>query len=162
MKTQHLMISSLTLILAACGGGGGGGEASAPAAEQPTVTTTVVEETPTIPKEAATTAELVVPSNYNLEQDYDLTVTASTSSFGASSAHLSICTDYTEENGEIAVDFSSCLVKTNIAPDVTATVAVPGDVESLVAVILLLDTPAEPIYRTRQSSGEPAQSWIVE
>ncbi|WP_372747327.1 hypothetical protein [Litorivivens sp.] len=168
MNKQHLMITSLTLLITACGGGGGGGgeEAATPAEQNTAPVAPLTEETTsvvTVPTEAATTSELMVPAGYDLGQDYNLTVTASAQSFSANTAYLSICTGFVETNpGAFDVDYDSCLIQTNMAPSTTTSMAVPADADQVLAVVLLLDEPAAPIYRVWQSTGEQDQYWAIQ
>ncbi|WP_027874410.1 hypothetical protein [Spongiibacter marinus] len=174
MKNTMTLSSALIIAtLTACGGGGGGGSsaasetpsASSPSSAAPTGTTPSGDSSNEIanatPSEAATTSELIVPTGFDLEQDYQLTISAHAADFGSENAYLSVCSNFSEANGSYDVDYSSCIMKATLSPQIERTLQIPNDVETLVAVVFALNGDNEPAFSQWQRSGDSEEYWHV-
>jgi hypothetical protein len=157
-KTMKLInifaISIIGLFMVACGGGGGG-DSSTPSS--PSVPTAPVIDVPIVPIDDQpdpdatydSTAELIVSKSFLIEQEYELAV-----SYNSRSAYLSVCTDFTEGQAGIKVDYNSCLLRTAVDNDYAGTLTVANDKNRLVMAIWYLDDAKNPRYEIWENSGD--------
>jgi hypothetical protein len=156
LNTTIALVSSLTLF--ACGGGGGGSTSPAPApspvpAPSPTpVPTPSPTPVPTPTPASApdpnavydTTAELVVASNFEIKQEYEVNVRYTNAQ--QRNVYLSVCSDFTNEQGQVAVNYNSCLLRTSLAGNYNTQLHVANDQNRLVMTIWYLDDVENPRY----------------
>lgn len=163
MKIKTLSLISMTsLALMACGGGGGSDSSQAtpaPASTTPTPTpTSTPAPTPTptptptaVPAPIAdpnatyeTTAELIANRDFNLNQEYQLTVNYKARE--ARNVYLSLCSDFTQTQESIEVDYNSCLMRTATNSDYSGVVNVAAENQQLVMAIWYLDDINNPRF----------------
>lgn len=157
--TNVIVIPMMSLLMVACGGGG---DASTPdpvvavvdevvlsVAVQPIVIDTVEPE---LDPDAIydTTAELVAAKSFLLEHEYELAV--SYQSDERRSAYLSVCTEFTEGQYGIKVNYNSCLLRTSIEGDYAGTLKVSNDKSRLVMAIWYLDEIKKPRYEVWENN----------
>jgi hypothetical protein len=142
----------MSLLMVACGGGGSD---SAPAVVVEEVAVTVIEATAEVvvvepelePDPDAiydTTAELIAAKSFLLEPEYELTV--SYQNQDTRSVYLSVCTEFTEGQNGIKVNYNSCLLRTSIDNDYAGKLMVANDQNRLVMAIWYLDDTKNPRY----------------
>jgi hypothetical protein len=159
--TNITLISMMSVLIVACGGGGGG-TSSTPApvvVEEPAVVVeepiviVVVEPEPDPDPNAIydTTAELIASKSFLLDPEYELAV--SYQNDGNRSAYLSVCTEFTEGQDGIKVDYNSCLLRTSIDNDYAGTLTVANDQNRLVMAIWYLDDTKNPRYEIWENSS---------
>ena len=156
--TNITLVSLMSLLMVACGGGGSDSApepAPAPAIVVEEVAVTVVE-TPTEvvvvePEQQPdpdaiydTTAELIAAKSFMLEPEYELTV--SYQNQNSRSAYLSVCTEFTEGQNGIKVNYDSCLLRTSVDSDYKGKLMVANDLNRLVMAIWYLDDTKNPRY----------------
>jgi hypothetical protein len=161
--TNITLISMLSFLMAACGGGGGGSSATTTEpviliVEEPAVIVEVETETETEielePDPNAiydTTAELIASKSFLLDPEYELAV--SYQNDGNRSAYLSVCTEFTEGQEGIKVDYNSCLLRTSIDNDYAGTLTVANNQNRLVMAIWYLDDTKNPRYEIWENSS---------
>lgn len=158
LNTTIALVSSLTLF--ACGGGGGGGSTSPTPVPSPVPTpspTPVPTPSPTpvptpTPAPAPdpnavydTTAELVVAANFDIKQEYEVSVRYTNTQ--QRNVYLSVCSDFTnEQDGQVAVNYNSCLLRTSLAESYNTQLSVANDQNKLVMAIWYLDDVENPRY----------------
>ena len=158
--TNIILVFMMCLFILACGGGGDSSPAAPsipPVVEAivlPAVTPTIVIETVEPDPNAIydTTAELIASKSFLLEQDYELNV--SYNSEGNRSAFLSVCTEFTEGQYGIKVNYNSCLLRTSIDNDYTGRLTVANDQTRLVMAIWYLDDAKNPRYEIWENDGD--------
>jgi len=138
----------MSLLMVACGGGGSD---SAPAVVVEEVAVTVIEAPAEVvvvePDPDAiydTTAELIAAKSFLLEPEYELTV--SYQNQDTRSVYLSVCTEFTEGQNGIKVNYNSCLLRTSIDNDYAGKLMVANDQNRLVMAIWYLDDTKNPRY----------------
>lgn len=149
LNTTIALVSSLTLF--ACGGGGEGSTSPTPVPSPvPTPSPTPVP-TPTpapAPDPNAvydTTAELVVAANFDIKQEYEVNVRYTNTQ--QRNVYLSVCSDFTnEQDGQVAVNYNSCLLRTSLAGSYNTQLSVANDQNKLVMAIWYLDDVENPRY----------------
>jgi hypothetical protein len=161
MKFTDMTVVSMMSLLVACGGGGGGASSPSPsvapaapiveAPVDPIVEPPVVPpvELPVEPDPNATyetTAELIASKSFLLKPEYELTI--SYKNKDSRRAYLSICTEFTDLQGSIKVNYNSCLLRTSIESDFAGTLTVANDKNHLVMAIWYLDDTGSPRYET--------------
>jgi hypothetical protein len=158
--TNIALVSMMSLFILACGGGGE--SSSSPAQVMPVVveepavpvvTAPIIIETVELDPNAIydTTAELIASKSFLLEQDYKLDV--SYKSEGNRSAYLSVCTEFTEGQHGIKVNYNSCLLRTSIDNDYAGTLTVANDQIRLVMAIWYLDDMKNPRYEVWENDS---------
>jgi len=155
MKLSNItLIFMMSLLMVACGGGGGGStsaptpaavieEPTEPEVEEPTV---IVVAEPELDPNAIydATAELIVSKSFLLEQEYELAV--SYQNVDNRSAYVSVCTEFTEGQNGIKVNYNSCMLRTSINGDYSGTLTVANDQNRLIMAIWYLDDTKNPRY----------------
>lgn len=154
--TNNLIVLAFSLSMIGCGGGGGSDSSTTkPAAPvvstpvQPIVTpvaTPAVTPVTTPDPNAVyeTTAELVVAKDFMIKQEYDLTIAYTDDA--NREVYLSICSDFTNEQSTITVNYNSCILRTANNGDYTNTLNIPNDKSQLVMAIWYLDDLNNPRY----------------
>jgi hypothetical protein len=163
MKLTYMtVVSTICLLLVACGGGGGGSTSNpspAPATVIPPVEAPVeppVEtpaEPPVEPDPDATyetTAELIVSKSFLLKQEYELAISYKNN--GNRRAYISVCTEFTNQQGGIKVNYNSCLLRTSIESNFASTLTIANDKNYLVMAIWYLDDAGSPRYETWENN----------
>lgn len=184
MKLINITFMSITCsLMVACGGGGGSSSSSSSSSVsvEPTPIKTVSEEpdTPVVEPEVMeepvvqditmpdpeaiyeTTAELVAATSFLIKPEYDLTVTYGNKN--NRNAYLSVCTEFSEENDTIKVNYDSCLLRTSISTDYEGKLSVANDKTRLVMAIWYLDDTKNPRYEIWQNNPvtNESQHFIV-
>ena len=149
--TNMTVIPMMSLLMVACGGGGGGNASSTPepvttVVVEPPVVVVVVE--PELDQNAIydTTAELISAKSFLLKAEYDLSITYKNES--NRSAYLSVCTEFTDGENGIKVNYNSCLLRTSIESSFAGKLTVANDKSNLVMAIWYLDDIENPRYET--------------
>ena len=173
LNTTIALISSLTLL--ACGGGGGGSSTPTPTltpAPTPVPTpaptpapspTPVPTPTPAPDPNAVydTTAELVVAADFEMKQEYSVDVRYTNSQ--QRNVYLSVCSDFTNNQGQVAVNYNSCLLRTSLTDNYSTRLNVANDHNQLVMAIWYLDDVNNPRYEFWESDNTSAnQLFTVE
>lgn len=142
-RTNFLVIFMMNLLIVACGGGGESSTSDSVVAvvAQPIAVGTVKPDPNAI---YDTTAELIAAKSFLLEQEYELAV--SYKSDENRSAYLSVCSEFTEGQDGIKVNYNSCLLRTSIDREYTGTLKVANDNNRLVMTIWYLDDIKNPRY----------------
>ena len=124
----------LSCILTGCSGGGGND--ITPAAANTPVTTT---------KDIVVSAEeMNFQSSYKLKVDVDINTSPTERAF------LSICSDFTEDNGQVSdIDYENCILRTGITNGkYEGDLKVTNDKTKLVAAIWFYDKSRSPLIST--------------
>jgi len=142
------VISMMSVLLVACGGGGGSSASSTPepvvAVVDDPVVVVVVEPEPDPNIIYDTTAELVVAKSFLIEQEYDLSI--SYKNDNNRNVYLSVCTEFSEEESGIKVNYNSCLLRTSIESSFAGKLTVANDKNRLVMAIWYLDDIKNPRF----------------
>ena len=156
--TNITLISMMSLLIVACGGGGGSASTPEPVLIVPPVVEApvviVVDDPVSEPDPNAiydTTAELIASKSFLLDPEYELAV--SYQNDGNRSAYLSVCTEFTEGQDGIKVDYNSCLLRTSIDNDYAGTLTVANNQNRLVMAIWYLDDTKNPRYEIWENSS---------
>jgi len=174
--TNISVITLMSLLVAACGGGGGG-ESSSPSTTTSSTTTVVtivedpapqvidlpVEDVPIVDNSVEpdpnatydTTADLIASKSFLLKPEYELAV--SYSNEGDRPIYLSVCSEFTEEEARIKVNYNSCLVRTSLESNYSGTLTVANNKNDLIMAIWYLDdidNPRYEIWRNDNSTDE--------
>jgi hypothetical protein len=159
--TNITLISMMSLLIVACGGGGGSTSTPEPVLTVPPVVeapVVIVVDDPVSDPEPDpnaiydTTAELIASKSFLLDPEYELAV--SYQNDGNRSAYLSVCTEFTEGQDGIKVDYNSCLLRTSIDNDYAGTLTVANNQNRLVMAIWYLDDTKNPRYEIWENSSE--------
>ncbi len=155
--TNIAVISMMSFLLVACGG-----ESSSSA---PVPVTPVVEEPVTLEESEEepepeldpnaiydTTAELIAAKSFLLKQEYELLVSYNTNN--NRSAYLSVCTEFTEDQDIIKVNYNSCLLRTSIESNYAGKLTVSNDKNRLVMAIWYLDDIKKPRYEVWENNSD--------
>jgi hypothetical protein len=168
--TNITLLSIMSLLMLGCGGGSGDSttadpvvSAEAVVVESPTVVVVadvdavepilaidIVEPDPNAIYES--TAELIASKSFLLEQEYELAI--SYKNDGNRDAYLSVCTDFTEGEGGIKVNYNSCLLRTAIESDYASTLTVANDNHRLVMAIWYFNDAKNPRYTIWENDGD--------
>lgn len=150
--TNDTSIFIICLLMVGCGGGSDDSSTPDPAVAvveepvvavvEPPVVTNIVEPDPNAIYDS--TAELIVSRKFLLKPEYALTV--SYKNDGDRNAYLSICTDFTDGEEGIKVNYNSCLLRTSIESDYAGTLTVANDKNRLVMAIWYFDDMKNPRY----------------
>ncbi|PKI16554.1 hypothetical protein [Colwellia sp. 12G3] len=158
--TNITLISLSSLLMVACGGGGG--ESSTPdpvlavvevpvaVVVTPPLVTEIIEPDPNAIYD--TTAELIVSKSFLLKQEYELTV--SYKNDDNRNAYLSVCTDFTDGEEGIKVNYNSCLLRTSIESDYAGTLTIANDKNRLVMAIWYFDDTKNPRYEVWENDDD--------
>ena len=165
MKLINIVaILILSLFIVACGGGSSGSDPVVPPIEEPLVkddgeddggdddTEDGNEEEIDPNAIYATTAELKATKSFLLKQEYELTV--SYKNKGNRSAYLSVCTEFTEGEYGIEVNYNTCLLRTSIENDYTGRLIVANDKSRLVMAIWYFDDTKNPRYEVWENNSD--------
>lgn len=136
---KHLItISSLALLLAACGGGG---------TSTSDGTGLIGENTDTVPA-LEYTADLKSTADFNFDTSRAIAIDFDVEQARTSPGLMSLCTDYTETDGEFDVNYDSCTVQSPLEDGIySGTMDVTNDIDSVVGVIWFKDPDIAPIYQ---------------
>jgi hypothetical protein len=119
-------------------------------AVEPILAIDIVEPDPNAIYES--TAELIASKSFLLEQEYELAI--SYKNADDRDAYLSVCTDFTEGEGGIKVNYNSCLLRTAIESDYASTLTVANDKHRLVMAIWYFDDMKNPKYTIWENDGD--------
>ena len=173
--TNIAAISMMSLLMVACGGGGGGDSSggssttssnptTTPEAEVEQVTELPVVELPIVEPEVedivepdpdaiySTTSELIASKSFLFEQSYELEV--SFTNDDSRNIYLSVCSEFTEGESDISVNYNSCLLRTSIESDYSGTLSVANDKNRLVMAIWYLDDIDKPRYEVWERNDD--------
>lgn len=140
---QHYLLTAMTIALIGCGGGGGGGSDS-PATESSTAEAisapeamlqeTIDETAPLVVSAQGdvATADLRVDRDFTLAQQSSLDIVVEQP--GSDPSYLSVCTDFSESSSGYSVNYDSCVLRTAITDASTFSIAVPNDINAVLAV----------------------------
>lgn len=163
MKIKTLSLISMTsLALMGCGGGGGSDSSQAtpaPASPAPSPTPAPTPTPAAVPAPVAdpnatyeTTAELIANRDFNLSQEYQLTVNYKARE--ARNVYLSLCSDFTQTQERIDVDYNSCLMRTATNSDYSGVVNVAAENQQLVMAIWYLDDINNPRFVVWENNSQ--------
>lgn len=159
-KLNTLTVSVASLLLIACGGGGGGSSTPAtptpvappvtppPSTTPETTTTTTTQETNT---EYDKTADLVVDKSFALSQEYKLNVSYTNNT--NRKAYLSVCSEFSQDNEKLDIDYSNCLVRTAADSSYDGVLNVANDTTKLVMAIWYLDDINNPRFEVWENDN---------
>jgi len=174
--TNIAVLTMMSFLIVACGGGGS--SASSPPAttvsedpvtsDEPTTSedteVVVSEDDPVIIIDPNivydTTAELVVDKPFLLKPEYELVVSYKDSN--NRSAYLSVCTEFTEEQDNIKVNYNSCLLRTSVDSNYQASLTVANDKTRLVMAIWYLDDIKKPRYEVWENNSDAQGTKVFE
>jgi hypothetical protein len=152
--TNIVAILIMSLFLVACGGGSSGSDPVVPPIEEPPVKDDGDDDDDDeIDPNAiyATTAELKAAKSFLLKQEYELTV--SYKNAGNRNAYLSVCTEFTDGEYGIKVNYNTCLLRTSIESGYAGKLTVANDKNRLVMAIWYLDDTKNPRYEVWENSS---------
>lgn len=173
---KNLMIlASLTLLLTACGGGPGDGTAtdistgSSDTDTSDTGTGPQGQTTDTTPA-VENTAELKSSADFNFDTSRSIAIDFDVLQARTSPGLMSLCTKYTEANGEYDIDYDSCTVQSPLVDGVySGKMDVTNDINSIVGVVWFKDPDIAPVYKefslevgakvARRGAGPQAIVW---
>lgn len=162
--TNNLILLALSLSFIGCGGGGGNSEPSIGASAtdnptQPTPTPTPTPAATTDPNAVYdTTADLVVAKSFLMEQEYDLTIEYADTSNRA--AYLSICSEFTQVQLKVSVNYDSCILRTTSNSSYKNIINIPNDKKQLVMAIWYLDDLNNPRYEFWNNDETTSQAKV--
>jgi hypothetical protein len=89
---------------------------------------------------AVATSDLRVPAGYSFKQTYDLEVVVANSQERV--GYLSVCSDFSQQEQEqgYAVNYANCQLRAALEGDFAATLELPNNVNSIIAVVWYFDT----------------------
>jgi len=162
--TNIVAILIMSFFLVACGGGSSGSDPVVPPIEEPLVKDdggdddgedddTEGGDGDEIDTTAiyATTAELKAAKSFLLKQEYELTVSYKNN--GNRNAYLSVCTEFTEGEYGIKVNYNTCLLRTSIQSGYSGKLTVANDKNRLVMAIWYLDDAKNPRYEVWENNS---------
>ncbi|NQZ20904.1 MAG: hypothetical protein HRT53_02515 [Colwellia sp.] len=158
MKLINLVaILIMSLFIVACGGGSSGSEPIAPVVDVPIIIDDGGDddddEEEIDPNAVyATTAELKATKSFLLKQEYELTVSYKNAS--NRNAYLSVCTEFTEGEYGIKVNYNTCLLRTSIDKSYTGSLIVANDKNRLVMAIWYFDDVKSPRYEVWENNSD--------
>ncbi len=163
--TNIVAILIMSFFIVACGGGSSGSDPIVPPIEEPPVKDDGGDDggdddddddddDGEIDPNAiyATTAELKAAKSFLLKQEYELTV--SYKNDGNRNAYLSVCTEFTEGQYGIKVNYNTCLLRTSIESGYAGKLTVANDKNRLVMAIWYLDDIKNPRYEVWDNSSD--------
>ncbi|CAA0086993.1 Uncharacterised protein [Zhongshania aliphaticivorans] len=163
MKINTLYLSTLFCLslLTACGGGGGSGDKDS--ADTLTDNSNVVEQTEPettvndneITTEAERTAELRVPSEFDLQQDYELIVDTIASSTNKGK-YLTLCSEFSKTETGYEINHRSCILKTYLTETASYTLRIANTTTQLLATVWDLSAQDVPQYSLWERSNNDA------
>jgi len=172
--TNIVAILIMSLFIVACGGGSSGSEPIAPIIDDPLIKdggddddddkddddgkddegdTEDGDEDDLDPNAIyATTAELKATKSFLLKQEYELTV--SYRNTDNRSAYLSLCTEFTDGEQGIKVNYNTCILRTSIDSSYEGSLTVANDKKRLVMAIWYLDDTKNPRYEVWENNSD--------
>jgi hypothetical protein len=161
MKSTNIaFFYMMSFLIVACGGGGS--SSTSPAIEPVEVTVVVEDEnTDEEPDPNAiydTTSELIASKSFLIEQEYELAVNYKNHS--SRNAYLSVCTEFTEGQNGIKVNYNSCLIRTSIDKNFAGTIKVANDNNRLVMAIWYFDDKDNPRYEVWENDSDKRKNKI--
>lgn len=163
--TNIAVIFMMSFLMIACSGGGEDSASSPssapvpivpvvdepvePVVEEPIINDTVEPDPNAI---YDTTAELIASKSFLFKQEYELAVSYKNN--GNRSAYLSVCTEFTEEQNSIQVNYNSCLLRASIESDYTGTLSIANNQNNLVMAIWYLNDMENPRYETWENNSD--------
>ncbi len=174
--TNITLISMMSLLMVACGGGGESSSANSssnttttvapiepihelvaetttePITDEPVLNSPVVSDDVTPDPNAVydSTAELIAAKSFLLEPEFQLAVRYKNNDNRR--AYLSICSEFTQGEAGFEINYNSCLLRSSIESDYSATLSVANDKNQLVMAIWYLDDAQNPRYETWENS----------
>ena len=134
-----------------------------PVVSEPEVQAPVVDKESSVDPDAvyATTAELVAEKSFLLEQEYTLAVSFKNTENRP--AYLSVCSDFSQQQASIKVNYNSCLLRSSITGDYNGSLNVANDKTRLVMAIWYLDDAKNPEYAVWEKTTDlnASQAFIV-
>lgn len=181
---KNLMIlASLTLLLTACGGGPGDGTATDTSSGTDTsdaipgttpdsgeAGTGPQGQTPDTAPAVENTSELKSSADFNFDTSRSIAIDFDVLQARTSPGLMSLCTKYTEANGEYDIDYDSCTVQSPLVDGVySGKMDVTNDINSIVGVVWFKDPDIAPVYKefslevgakvARRGAGPQAIVW---
>ncbi len=149
LKKSILFIALTCLAITGCGG-----ESDSP--------NTSIENPPHTPvQESITTSDLVASADFDFITNVNLTVKLPISPSSSINYFINICTDFSEENSEITINYDSCKLRTLLKPQEQSFTLVLSTTESkLIAQIWPIEAAAEPI-NLYWNIAESGKSWQI-
>jgi hypothetical protein len=171
---QLYSVVLLSVSLVGCGGGGSESTADAPplgasvsqsnqvvsvqVPSQPAVTEFSLEANKplslarsgsVIKSTAQASREIIVPDNFALNSERQLTLRVSRSKYNSQPAYLSLCSDYKHYNdGSYSINYDSCLLRTSLGDiHFEADITVTNDTKGLVAALWFMDENKAPLIK---------------
>ena len=134
IKKQTIFNMLICLMMTGCG------------AEEESSNKTI-EPAPSAPvQESITTSDLVATSDFNFITNVNLAVKLPISPSSSINYFVNICTDFSEENSEITINYGSCKLRTLLKPQEQSFTLLLSTAESkLIAQIWPIEAAAEPI-----------------
>ncbi|NMP32091.1 hypothetical protein HII17_10975 [Thalassotalea sp. M1531] len=136
-----LLLSTLT----ACGGG-------SESTKEPTISSTIAPQSSDID---ITTGELISTPEFSFIGSFDLTINIAEAPEGSIQYYINICSEFTEENNEIIVNYDSCMLRTFLTSQPQSfELALSESQSTLVAQIWPMENNAVVIDVFWQKQGE--------
>ncbi|CAA6827866.1 MAG: Unknown protein [uncultured Thiotrichaceae bacterium] len=133
MKTI-ISLASLTLLLAACGGGGD--------------STGSTSSNPGVTPEITSTQDMESSPDFNFETSREIAINFDIEAARTSEGLMSLCTKYTESNGEYDIDYDSCTVQAPlVAGTYSGSMEVTNDINSVIGVVWFKEATIPPVYK---------------
>lgn len=139
---KNLMtLASLTLLLTACGGGPGTDSAD-------TTDSGSQGQTPDTSQTLENTAELKSSADFNFDTSRAIAIDFDVAQARTSAGLMSLCTKYTETDGEYDVDYDSCTVQSPLVDGIySGSMDVTNDISSVIGVVWFKDSDIDPVYK---------------
>lgn len=153
--TNIISLFIISLLMVGCGGGSGDSSSSDPVVkivEEPVVEPHLVIVEPDPNAIYATTAELIASKSFLFEQEYELAINYKNDD--NRNVYLSVCSDFSDEEDWVNVNYNSCLLRTSIEGDYAGTVIVANDKHRLVMAVWYFDDPKNPRYVVWENDGD--------
>jgi hypothetical protein len=87
---------------------------------------------------AVATADLRVPAGYSFNQTYALALAVANQQQRA--GYLSVCSDFSQQEQGYVVNYANCQLRVALEGDFAATLDLPNNVNSIIAVVWYFDT----------------------
>jgi hypothetical protein len=107
-----------------------------PVADAVAVTSMPLEES--LDQGAVATADLRVPAGYSFNQTYALELAVANQQQRA--GYLSVCSDFSQQEQGYVVNYANCQLRVALEGDFAATLDLPNNVSSVLAVVWYFDT----------------------
>lgn len=155
MKTHSMILVLLTLTMLGCGSGD---EDSNVASQKVLETST---STDSQPKEVIATSALVSTPEFDFISATKLRLTLPAFPSATINYYINICTDFSNENGDIKINYNSCKLRTKITTQTQQFTLSLSTVErQLIAQIWPIENGAQPI-NTFWDITESGNDWQI-